>query len=143
MLQAEELIAAKLIAGQRAADLRESFSEFGSWHKDWAKVQPQFRLVGQVLAQPGVERDAEGMFPATAKLMDFLEMNAAFVKNLENKLAPLVKAAEHDHRVIGGLVDNLLENMKKVLMLPFSVLLETFPKFVRDLAREQGKEVDL
>ena len=28
-------------------------------------------------------------------------------------------------------------------MLPFSVLLETFPKFVRDLAREQGKEVDL
>jgi two-component system, chemotaxis family, sensor kinase CheA len=143
LLQAEELIAAKLIAGQRAADLRDSFSEFDSWYQDWAKVQPQFRLAGQLLAQTGEGREAEGVFPATTKLLDFLEVNANFIKNLETKLAPLVKAAEHDHRVIGGLVDSLLENMKKVLMLPFSVLLEPFPKFVRDLAREQGKEVDL
>jgi two-component system chemotaxis sensor kinase CheA len=143
LLQAEELIAAKLIAGQRAVDLRESFADFGAWHKIWAKFQPQLQYTGQLLAQAAESRDVGRGCQTTVKLLDFLEINATFVKNLENKLAPLVKAAAHDHRVIGSLVDNLLENMKKVLMLPFSVLLETFPKLVRDLAREQGKEVDL
>ena len=51
LLQAEELIAAKLIVGQRAADLRESFSDFGNWHKMWARIQPQFRHIGQLGAQ--------------------------------------------------------------------------------------------
>ena len=33
--------------------------------------------------------------------------------------------------------------MKKVLMLPFSSLLEIFPKMVRDLSRDRSKEVEL
>ena len=41
------------------------------------------------------------------------------------------------------MVDNLLVEMREVLMLPFSSLLEIFPKLVRDLTREQGKESEL
>jgi len=43
---------------------------------------------------------------------------------------------------LGGMVANLLEDIKRALMLPFSSLLEIFPRFVRNLSREQGKEVD-
>ncbi len=41
------------------------------------------------------------------------------------------------------LVDNLLDEMKKVVMQPFSTLLDVFPRFVRELSRDQGKEVEL
>jgi two-component system chemotaxis sensor kinase CheA len=40
------------------------------------------------------------------------------------------------------MVDILLEEAKKVLMLPFSSALEVLPKMARDLSRAQGKEVE-
>lgn len=55
----------------------------------------------------------------------------------------LSKYADHDHRSFGSMVDNFLEDMKKVLMLPFSSLLEILPKQVRDLSRDLGKDVEL
>ena len=44
---------------------------------------------------------------------------------------------------IGKLVDDLLEDSKKLLLLPFATLAAPFPKLVRDLCRDQGKEADL
>ena len=41
------------------------------------------------------------------------------------------------------MAEHLLTNMKRVLMLPFTALLESVPKLVRDLARSQGKEVEV
>jgi len=142
LLQAEEFIAAKLIAGQRAADLREAVAEFDLWQKYWAKVQPLLRDLKRWPGGNGTQHQTEQFCRIASQLREFLEWNAELVKNLEQKLTLILRAAEQDTRVIGGLVDNLLVDVKKVLMLPFAMLLETFPKFVRDLAREQGKEVD-
>jgi len=41
------------------------------------------------------------------------------------------------------MVDKLLDDIKKTLMLPFLSMLEIFPRFVRDLARAEGKKVEL
>ncbi len=40
-------------------------------------------------------------------------------------------------------MDDLVEDMKRVSMLPFSTLLESFPKLVRDLSRDCGKDAEL
>jgi two-component system chemotaxis sensor kinase CheA len=72
-----------------------------------------------------------------------LDRNQQHVRALETQLTTLSRSADHDQRAFGGMVDNLLEDMKKVLVLPFSSLLEVFPKLVRDLARDQEKEVEL
>jgi len=68
---------------------------------------------------------------------------APAIKSLEARLRALAKSAEQDQRSLGAMVDALLENMKKALMLPISTALELLPKMVRDLSREQGKEVEL
>lgn len=59
------------------------------------------------------------------------------------KLHDARRGAERDHRSFGALVDVLLDDMKNILMLPFSSTLEAFPKFLRDLARQQGKEIEI
>ena len=41
------------------------------------------------------------------------------------------------------MIDDHLEAMKNILMLPVSSIIEGFPKFIRDLARSQGKEAEL
>jgi two-component system chemotaxis sensor kinase CheA len=54
-----------------------------------------------------------------------------------------MKAADHDRRATYGMVDALLNDTKNLLMLPSSTLLEPFFKMVRELSRDQGKEVEL
>jgi len=125
LLQVEELLSVKLTASQRADELRDISTSFAVWKKEWAKVQPEVRRVQH------------------ARLLEFLEKNHAIIKSLESKLTALSESTEYDSRMLGGMVDDLLDDMKKVLMLPFSSLLEMFPKLVRDLSHDQGKEVEL
>jgi len=46
-----------------------------------------------------------------------------------------------DARMMTGAVDGLLEAMRRMRMMPASSILDLFPRMVRDLAEEQGKEV--
>jgi len=128
LLEAEELLAAKLSAGQRAADLGGFADVFENWRKEWSRVQPQARAL----------RSAEG-----GAVAEFLEWNHDWLRALESRLANLRRNAEHDRLTVDKLIDDLLANSKKLLMLPLATLGTLLPKLVRDLTRELGKEADL
>ena len=122
MLQAEEFISVKLTSAQRAASLHDLRSRLETWKQELH----QARLSG--------DQD---------RIAEFLEWNTALVEGLMADLTMLAKAADDDHRTLGPMVDELLDETKRVLMLPVSSLLSSFPKMVRDLARNSGKAVDL
>jgi two-component system chemotaxis sensor kinase CheA len=124
LLQAEELISVKLTAEQRLTELADTLAAIEVWKAEWEK------------AGPGIRRSpSEPPGPVEAHMDRMGEVEA--------RLRRLLAALRSDRRATGLLVDQLLENTKTVLMLPFSTLLQTFPKMVRDIAREQDKEVDL
>jgi two-component system chemotaxis sensor kinase CheA len=122
LLEAEEMLAAKLATAQRAADLEALLSGFETWRKRWAQVQPQAR---------------------TRDLVDFFNWNQDYVRTLEARIAALHQTAEQDRLLVGKLVDDLLRNSKKLLMLPLATLSTLLHKVVRDLCRDQGKEAEL
>jgi two-component system chemotaxis sensor kinase CheA len=143
LLQSEELLSTKLTARQRTAELKEVSDALARWEKEWPKVHADLRTMRQSVASAH-ERNGQGKADARLKrLLEFLDWNSNFLKSLETEVAMLTRAAEQDHHILGGMVDQLLEDMKKILMLPAASLLEVFPKVVRDLARDQGKEVEL
>jgi hypothetical protein len=76
------------------------------------------------------------------RLLEFFEWNHDYLRSLESKTTALCRTAEQDRLVVGKLVDDLLEESKKLLMLPLATLGVLFPKVVRDLCRDQGKEAD-
>lgn len=127
LLQTEEMISVKLATGQRAAELRELKKSFDLWKK---------------------ERQREGAGGITGgiahrrHIADPLSADP-FISSFEIRLTALARAAEYDHRASGAMIDMLLDDMKKALMLPFSSMLEMFPLFVRDLARAAGKKAQL
>jgi two-component system chemotaxis sensor kinase CheA len=75
--------------------------------------------------------------------VEFFDWSRDYLRALENKVATLGRTAERDHLVVSKLVDDLLDDSKKLLMLPLATLGALFPKLVRDLCRDQGKEADL
>lgn len=141
LLQAEEMLSAKLAAHQRLLDLREVNATLGRWEKAWSRVQPEIRKFRQILQTKG-GANGESPWPST-RLLEFLDGNHAYLQSLESQVAALTKSVEQDHRSLGRMVDDLLGEMKKVLMFPFSSCLEILPKLARDLSHDQGKEVAL
>ncbi|MBI2606525.1 MAG: chemotaxis protein CheW [Deltaproteobacteria bacterium] len=66
-----------------------------------------------------------------------------FFRNLSDGISSAVKAVEREQRAFRGMLETLLDDVRKALMLPASSLLEMFPKLARDLSNAQGKRVDL
>ena len=121
LLQAEGMIQAKLAGSQHAVELREIQEAFASWKTDWAKWK--------------VEHPSQSN--------ELPEWMTARFEALAVQIASASQAFEQDQRSLRHMIDDHLVAMKQVLMLPASTLVEIFPRFVRDLGRDQGKEIDL
>jgi two-component system, chemotaxis family, sensor kinase CheA len=143
LLQAEEMLSAKQAGAQRVAKLRHVCHAPAEWKKKWSRVRPDLRSLQHSL-QNKEERNGRGANgPQLERLMEFLEWSGDFIETLETNLGELAQTAAHDQRAVASMVDNLLDEMQKVVMQPFSTLLDIFPRLARELSREQGKEIEL
>ncbi len=143
LLQAEEMVSAKLSMKQVGIDLLNVKTTVDLWKEQWGKVYPDVRSVRHSLDAKAKRGEKSQCDPNVTRLLEFLEWSKGQIREIESKTVELVSLVDLDSRSLGGMVDNLLEDMKKVLMLPFSSLLDGFPKLVRDLSRDQGKDVEL
>lgn len=123
LYQAEEMILTKLTGTQRTKDLQEINHQLIAWKMESRKWRS--RLVAQ----------------RNQHFHEFLEWNDSHVNFIQSRVLEISQAMEKDQRNLRRMVDEHLEAMKLVLMLPVSVLTESFPKIVHDLSRDQGKEV--
>ncbi len=148
MRQVEELLSPRLAAAQRAKELREVVVSFATLKKQRARMRPVLRLIERYVEAAGGSKNTAGglpEFPAQElpKLLEHLESEQLFMKMLEERLLRLSKFAAHDRRALAGMSDSLLHDVKEMHLLPFSSLLEIYPRFTRELARDQGKQVEL
>ncbi|MHB1036138.1 MAG: hybrid sensor histidine kinase/response regulator [Pirellulales bacterium] len=143
LLQAEELISVKLAADQRIAELAEALAVFRPWKKEWEKAEARARAASRRQKTRPAEHAAIPPGAGPSHPADPFDGGLARTRELEARLGGLLASLRSDRRAMGTLVNQLLEGAKTVLMLPFATLLRTFPKMVRDISREQNKEVDL
>ena len=142
LLEAEEMLTAKLMTGQRAEDLHGLANRCAAWRKEWTAVEPAARALRQALDRPA-PGPAATPSPVLIRLVEFLDWNLDHLESLEGHVTALSRTADQDRQVLGKLVDDLLAGSKELLLLPFATLAAPFPKLVRDLCHDQGKEADL
>lgn len=143
LLQAEELSSLKLASNLRVLNLREVANSFAQWKKQWNRMESEFRILRTQVQREKSSESRGTDSDALAGLMSFADWTHEHNEALGREIRRITKAAESDHRVFSKMVNDLSDDMKKVMMLPFSTLFEIFPRMVRDLSRNQGKETDL
>ena len=138
------MLSAKLATTQRSEELVALRAQVAGLKKS-ARIMAGEQASLKAMADSAQAR-SQGETQTMAGLKRVLECLAtdySDIEVLDDKLAVLAKASQEDQRHLNRMVDNLLEDAKKVLMLPFSSLLEPLPRMIRDVCRDQGKEADL
>ena len=144
LFQTEEMLAAKLACGQRAVELRSALSEIELWKKEFVKVFDTVRSAKRAARKHSqTSRVGNSTARYLEKTSQFLQANDRLIGDVKTRLEALAKSTMQDYHILGGMVDNLLEDTKELLMLPFATLSQIFPRLVRDVARSLGKDVDL
>jgi two-component system chemotaxis sensor kinase CheA len=141
LLQVEELGPSSMAVAHRSMELREVLGEFLQWKREWAKSQVSARSLNEsVNHDQGVpEHVARGV----RKALEFLEWNEEFLRKVETRLGALVRSGGRDQRSLGSMVDSLMRDTRLLLLRSFASLTESYPRLVRDLCRQQGKDASL
>jgi len=146
LLEAEEFASLKLVSSQRLHNLKEIFSGFEIWKREWNKAESEYRILRTQAQKQGDlhgKKKEERIFSALSGILDFTEWNHEQIQTIGRSVRAMIKAAEQEHRTLSRMADELLDDMKKVMMLPFSTLFDIFPRMSRDLSKCQGKEAEL
>ncbi len=143
MRQVEELLSPRLAARQRALELHETAVTVAARKKTRAQIQPALRRIERSAAHEGPAIGPSNRRKELLKVLDYLDGEHLFIATIEDRLERLNKSAAHDQRMLAGMTDSLLHDVKEMQLLPFASLLEVLPRLARELAREQGKEVEL
>ena len=144
MRQAQEMVVLKQIASQTGQDFQELLSMIEQAMKKWNKLVPETPALKRALDKqdaPAFSGKAGRQY--ISDIFDALDSAQNHMRLMEGKLQTLVKSSDQARRTVGVMVDAIVQDMKKALMFPFSSFLEAVPKLVRDLSRDQGKDIRL
>ncbi|MEA2781509.1 MAG: two-component system, chemotaxis family, sensor kinase CheA [Rhodospirillaceae bacterium] len=121
ILQSEELLVPKLAAEERVKEAR--------------LLLDQVQRCRNALKGGGT--NGQGIGLSQAPLHD----GEAMLRELATSANRMLSELERDRRTIYAAVDNFVDEMRQVRMIPVSMVLDIFPRMVRDLAAAAGKEV--
>jgi two-component system chemotaxis sensor kinase CheA len=142
LMEAEELVSAKLAADHLVSEIQNLSNHLAEWDSQWTRISPNVRSFRK--SQETGDKLIKGKKISTElRLLEFIDWNYGSIKSMEDDLVKLARIAKRDMHNLSTMTDNLLEETKRVLMFPFSSLVEVLPKLVRDLSREQGKDIKL
>jgi len=61
---------------------------------------------------------------------------------LDKRMDSLLISTMNDGQVVETMLNRFIEDVKDLMLLPFSSIIDIFPKMVRDISRKQSKDID-
>ena len=136
MAQVGELLAARIGAEHRMAEVRTLFESLLEIEESWRKTRPARTL------ELALEGDETALVEAR-HLVEFLERSDDKMRDVRGGLGELRRKFEADSRRMAQVTTDLQDDVRRTRMLPVSTIFDTFPRMVRDMTRELSKEVKL
>jgi two-component system chemotaxis sensor kinase CheA len=136
MAQVGELLAARIGAEQRMAEVRLLFDSLHEIEASWRKTRPARVLELALQGDESALNDAR-------RLVEFLERSDERMRDIRSGLGELRRKFEADSRRMAQVTSDLQDDVRRTRMLSVSTIFDTFPRMVRDMTRELSKEVKL
>ena len=132
MTQAGELLVTKLRLERRNEDVSQLFQLWEHWNRDYALNQ---QLLTQLESKLTVE-ERDRLAKQERQERQYLEQFGSLVTTLKN----LVR---EDNTRLDTVASKLETGIRNLRLLPLSTIFNLFPRMVRDLSKQLGKEIEL
>jgi two-component system chemotaxis sensor kinase CheA len=132
MAQAGELLVAGLKIDQHLTEIGELGHAIEEWNREWLKV----RSAHSDLLHANSHDDLR-------PLLKLLEQSQERIRTLATQVGELQRGFSRNALHLSRVTNDLGEGVMRVRMLPVATVFDAFPRLVRDLSRETGKEVEL
>ena len=129
MTQASELSVTRLRISQQMAEIEQISALWSEWVKQDSSIVTE---IEQALA-PELLQPLKQFLSNTEQRVDFL---GSLINNLRTR-------ANEDGASLGIISDRLESGINGLRQLPLATVFNIYPRMVRDLARQQGKEIEL
>nr|WP_040696112.1 hybrid sensor histidine kinase/response regulator [Nodosilinea nodulosa] len=130
MTQSGELTVTKIRVAHRLADIDGITNLWEEWNRDL--VMHRF-----------LAHDLQQGKPVWQQLESFHNRTEQRLEQLGTLVTKLGTALYEDTARLETITDGLDEGIRSLRLMPLSTIFNLFPRLVRDLARQQGKEVEL
>ncbi len=141
-LMAEEFIALKLASKQHLDNLNKAALLIENWVKKYSKTGPVVRTLSRQIQSNNKAKPEKIDIFSIKKLLSFIEWNKEQVNTLEQQVNEILSRESLDCNRNNRMVDDLLDEIKTIMLLPFSTLCAPLPRMVRALSQNQGKEIN-
>jgi two-component system chemotaxis sensor kinase CheA len=147
MAQVGELQVTRLGAEQRLSEVTALLDGLEAWEAEWRKLRPHLMgdMRGELADSPHAASPAlpSQRSAPMARILSYLESSEARLHTTTGQLRELRRRFAADNRRMAQVAADLEEDVRRTRMMPVSTVFETFPRMVRDLARDLGKQVRL
>ncbi|EAZ88532.1 hybrid sensor histidine kinase/response regulator [Crocosphaera chwakensis] len=132
MRQAGELNVTKLRIGQRMLDIEAIMTLWEEWSRDTSAHHSAYKQMEQ------------GVFNGNVQQIQALHYRAKQrLEQLGTLISHLKRTAYEDTTQLDTLANDLQSGIQTLRLLPLSTMFNVFPRMVRDLAKQQGKQINL
>jgi two-component system chemotaxis sensor kinase CheA len=129
---ADDLLSYRMSAGSHLSELKNIAKAMQSWRWTLNRVEGDVAYLKRIYGASSDVLD---------RVLRFIENTRDMIGNCEIKLDATIKTMFQDHAEMDTAITQLIESIKEVVLVPFSTLIDTFPRMVRDIAHEEGKKV--
>ena len=146
-----ELHAARIETKQHITDLAELYDTMSLWEKQWHRLNSKFQkeavvkrsILHDSSADSSAQSDKANWFAPDGIYTKIAQLNNTNIKNSNHQINSIIHALKTNERKIDQLAMEMEEEIRRTRMLPISTIINAFPRVVRDLARQCGKEITL
>lgn len=138
MAEASELLIVKMHGEERSRRVHSLLRRYARWQREWRNVRASYIRIVRRMQDYDDELSVE-----LSILFKFLEANQRYLTDTLREISQLTQLLVQANTQIGGLADQLQDDIGAMRMMPFESIMGGYQRMVRDLARDTGKHVIL
>lgn len=112
------------------------------WKREWRKASSMLKMLRKrAEKQPALPQEQQ--HDDLLHVLNFLDWNFDYVENLEKQLQSSEKFTFQNTKQFGSLLAQISDDLKVLMIMPFTQLTDIIPRMTRELSKDLGKAVDL
>lgn len=141
--QVGELIIAKIKAKERLTDVEKLINLVEEWQRDWSKAKYTVKNIDRKTLKSTFMPEGTSIYTPTKDMQTVIRSNSDMLAQLTNNLNVIYRNIQEDDTRLTLIINELEDRIKNVRLLPLATIFNMFPRMVRDIARQQNKEIEL